>query len=285
MEEPNEMDQINQFDHVVVYIWRSSGVGGRGVGHVAARLHWADYNRDIFVSLWPGDEHDANKRWHKNFQEVFNAEHDHGPNQTLVFFTLDIPSMIARLNTLKIQTEEWVMMPTKEESLNPETIHHNCCTAVWNVLKAGRINGPNGLFTDKEFKTAVSTAKSNTSSKASAQLPHSSSQLFAASSKSQDSHQTRMVASGPSTLTWESLLSGERYGPDILFEILKKAKMKEVEKIYYENHEDPRLAVHFPGHNDLQKSDGLFDEGIYGDETEDYSAGRLLANSSRKVKR
>lgn len=277
-----DTDEINRFDHAIVYIWRSTGGGGRGVGHVAANLHLAQFNKNIFVSLWPGDEDDEEKSWHKDFNEVFNAEHDHEPNQTLVFYMLDIPAMMARFNTLKIQTQAWVMMPKKDESLNLESLHHNCCTAVWSVLKAGRIKGTDGIFSDKEFDTVLRRVKAVTLSKGCAQVPHSSSQFFSAASKSQDSNQTTMVASGPSTLTWETLLSGERYGPDVLYEILTATKKQEVERMIAKDPHDPRLIVEFKGHENLTKRDGVIDTKTCAVETTEFTAATLMSKIFEK---
>lgn len=278
--------ELNQFNYVVIYIWRSTEGGARGLGHVAAKIHCPEIHVNHedpeypFVSLWPGDGGDENKRWHKKFNEVFNAEHDHGPNQTFVFFTLDVLKMIARFNTLKLQTASWVMMPKKDESLDLDSIHQNCCTVVWNVLKAGGLKGPNGIFTDKEFETVLSTMKTATSAKGVSLTPQSSSQFFKTSSK--DNHQTKMVDSGTSTLTWQALLSDECYGPDLLFEIILKAKKREVEKMMKKNRDDPRLITRFEGHTNLQKSDRTIDTEIHGIETLDYSAATFVGNSAEK---
>lgn len=265
---------INRFDHVVVYIWGTTGGGGRGVGHIAVNLHLANINNDAFVSLWPGNKEGDSLTWQYKFNEVYNAEHDHGPTSVLVFYTLDVLAMIARFNTLKMQTEAWVMMPTKQQSLASDSPFHNCCTAVWSLLKEGGIYGPKGIFTEKEFHSVVSTAKMKLPIEGSRQIPRAAGQFSKASSKSQDTHHTSMAASGPSTLTWEALLSGERYGPDMLFEILTKAKDKEKEKIKKANPRDARLTVQFTGHRNVLRADGMFDEGVHGAETGNHAVAK-----------
>lgn len=279
------MTEINAYDHVVVYIWGTTGGGGRGVGHVAANIHVAGPNQDTFVSLWPGYEGNEKLTWQKNFNEVFNTEHDHGPSTVLVFYTLDVLSMLARFSTLQMQTLEWVMMPNKTESLDSESIHHNCCTAVWSVLKGGKIFGEKGILSESELKTVLSVAKVKLPMKGVSQLPQSTSKFFQASSQSKDSQNISMVASGPSTLTWEALLEGERYGPDMLYEILTKAKKNEVKKMLHADSHDARLKLKFPGHKSVFKKDGtMVTENNVGIETEAFCAD-ILSKSSSVVKR
>jgi hypothetical protein len=263
---------LSQYNHVIVYIWGSSGGGGRGVGHVAASVHRVDPDytkKETFVSLWPGYTEDQTLTWQKDFNEIYNAEHDHGPTSVFVFYTLNILKIQARLSTLQFQTESWVMMPSKQESEDPQSVNHNCCTAVWNVLKAGGLCGEaDGLLSEKEMKAALSKAKVKLLGQASSQAPQAVTKFFAASSKSQTSRQISMVASGPSTLTWETLLGGERYGPEMIRELLMDAKKKECQNMMAANPKDARLMLRFMGHKNLKRLDGTIDESYQGASTE-----------------
>jgi hypothetical protein len=282
MEAPREIDA---HDHVIISIWGSSGGGGRGVGHVAANIHSARPNSDNFVSLWPGNQAGKSLIWQKDFQEVFEAEHYHGPTTVLVFYTLDVPTMIGPYNTLCLQTESWVMTPTKVESLDPEARRHNCCTAVWNLLKAGGICGDGGILSESDFESVLRAAKIKLPVKGSSQMPQATSKLSKAGSKSQDVKASSRVASGPCTLTWEASLSGERYGPDMLYEILTKAKKKEVEKMEEADRDDVRLKLRFGGHNNLiGENDGFFNKNDVGAETEAFSAPTLRNACAPKPK-
>jgi hypothetical protein len=265
--------EINAHDHVIISIWGSSG--GGGVGHVAANIHFADYNSDNFVSLWPGYEADESLIWQKDFQEVFEAEHYHAPTTVLVFYTLDVLSMMGRYNALCLQTESWVMNLSKEESLDPEARRHNCCTAVWNVLKAGRICGDEGILSESDFKSVLSTANMNLPVR-----PAVNHRLFWMNLPVRPA-----VNRGPSTLTWEALLSGERYGPDMLFEILTKAKKKEVEKMVADDPHDVRLMLRFGGHEGLKGEGGfILKENDVGAETEAFSTPTLRNACAPKPK-